>query len=170
MTRLNESNKKPVSNMNSVLCTLLLLVFTAQLNAANNKWETGKIKDSATGKSACTLFTPKIEINDGYGDSSIQLFLYRNRLEIKTGSNIDGSRKDVGIQVDLNPLIPVEQVKLETIGVFKNSLPVILKQFKAGGNVQVKMRFWPSWPETAVVPASFSLVGFTAAYNGCWNK
>ena len=62
----------------------------------------------------------------------------------------------------------VDSVKKQMNAVFSRSIDEIVQQFKAGSAVELRLRFWPTWPETEVVPARFSLIGFSAAYKSCW--
>jgi hypothetical protein len=128
-------------------------VATAQAN-----WEI----DAAGLDGACAMVTPVIVVNDGHGETRVQLKLNREQLVVVTDSNIDNSKQDLGLQVDNKPFIGISGLSGKMYVVFgKEKIDTIIDQFVPGRRVIFYLRFWPTWPETGIKEAEFSLIGFT---------
>ena len=64
----------------------------------------------------------------------------------------------------------MDQLKGEKTALFDSKYDRVVAEFKAGLEVRVQLRFWPTWPATGTHSATFSLIGFTHAYEqlaGC---
>ncbi|HHT01025.1 MAG TPA: hypothetical protein ENK73_09260 [Thiomicrospira sp.] len=116
-------------------------------------------------KDNCKLITPKKVMNDGQGETKVWLEIKKDSLLIKTKSDIDAEYKDIGIKVDEENVIPFDSVENTTNALFTQSLSRVIEQFIAGQTANVHLRFWPTWPTTGIKSQSFSLIGFTRAYN-----
>ena len=136
----------------------LLLVSMAGTAQAN--WEIDSV--GLSGK--CALVSPELKVDDGQGETRMRLKLNRDQLLVTTKSNIDSTMNDIGLKVDDKDFIFVSQVSETTHVVFSNDrIETIIKQFIAGRQVTIHLRFWPTWPTTGVKKAEFSLIGFTKA-------
>ena len=137
----------------TIMTCLLPFVVSAQEN-----WEI----DAAGLAGACAMVTPVIVINDGHGETEVQLKLNREQMVVITDSNIDNSKQDLGLRVDNNPFIGITGLSGEMNVVFgKDQIDTIIDQFVPGRRVIIYLRFWPTWPETGIKEAEFSLIGFT---------
>lgn len=116
-------------------------------------------------KESCKLITPKKIMNDGQGDTQVWLEITKDSLLIKTKSDIDTEYKDIGIKVDEKDVIPFDSVENTTNALFNQSLDNVIAQFIAGQTANIQLRFWPTWPTTGIKSQSFSLIGFTRAYD-----
>ncbi|MDH3451206.1 MAG: hypothetical protein OEN20_02220, partial [Gammaproteobacteria bacterium] len=85
-------------------------------------------------KAPCFLFTPVKSIDDGQGQTPVALRLDANRLHVTTNSNIDAEFADLGISVDGNDMVPIDEVVRETNVVFETGVPTLVEQFIAGRN------------------------------------
>ena len=141
---------------------IFLLLFLSQPVLAGNTWE---VVYSKSGASRCYLQTPYLKMFDGYQDTRVRLRFTDNRLLVSTRSNVDMGFGDVGLQVDNKVFIHADQVVDHQNVLFTTTIHKIVAQFKAGRNAVVKLRFWPSFPATRRLETTFSLIGFTAAYN-----
>jgi len=130
----------------------------ALANIAYANW-----KIDSTGLSGqCALVSPVLKINDGQGETKIQLKLNKEQLLVITDSNIDNTMKDIGLKVDDKVFIYITEVIDTTHVVFgKDRIDEIISQFVPGRRVLIHLRFWPTWPATGVKTAEFSLIGFT---------
>jgi hypothetical protein len=130
----------------------------ALANVAHASW-----KIDSTGLSGqCALVSPVLKINDGQGETKIQLKLNKEQLLVTTDSNIDNTMKDIGLKVDDKAFIYITEVINTTHVVFgKDRIDEIISQFVPGRRVLIHLRFWPTWPATGVKTAEFSLIGFT---------
>ena len=139
----------------NIVYAILLL---ALANVAHANW-----KIDSTGLSGqCALVSPVLKINDGQGETKIQLKLNKEQLLVTTDSNIDNTMKDIGLKVDDKVFIYITEVIDTTHVVFgKDRIDEIISQFVPGRRVLIHLRFWPTWPATGVKTAEFSLIGFT---------
>lgn len=146
---------------------LAIVMLFAHSVQASETWSLAS--SDAPTDDTCQLITPKLTINDGQGDTTVWLEMNQSTLTVKTGSNLDTSFKDVGLQVDQEGFIPFDEIQNETDVVFSKSIAKITQQFIEGQSVQISLRFWPTWPATGVKTATFSLIGFTKVHQagGC---
>lgn len=101
---------------------------------------------------------------DGYSETKVKLRLTPDALYIKTNSNIDLSFNDVGLAVDHNNFILADDILDEKNVKFHSELDTIIEQFIKGLRVTLHMRYWPTYPATDNFKTTFSLIGFTKAY------
>ncbi|MFZ1389913.1 MAG: hypothetical protein WBP46_19340 [Thiolinea sp.] len=113
----------------------------------------------------CKLITPKISMDDSQGETKIWLELAKQQLLIKTESELDNAYNDLAIQVDDKESIKSSEIVDKKNLVFKESIKEIIPEFIEGRKVVVNLRFWPTWPSVGIKTISFSLIGFTKAYN-----
>lgn len=132
---------------------------------ASEHWSARSVTDPVTGLSSCKLMPPPVVIDDGHGDTKITVLLDRESLLVLTDSNIDSAMNDLSLSVDDGEPYAVDEVVLSKHVLFRSRVAEIIEQFIAGSNMSINLRFWPSWPTTGIKTATFSLIGFTKAYN-----
>lgn len=130
--------------------------------AAQAEWS---VRESVPGVAGCVLETEEISVFDGYQDTRLKLRLANGVLQVRTDSNVDPGFDDVGLAVDGNGFVPADAVVDEKNIRFGSFDDAILGQFIRGRAVRLYLRFWPTYPATGRHEASFSLIGFTRAYN-----
>ena len=121
-------------------------------------------KRSAAG-SRCYLESDTVEMHDGYRTISVRAELDGNKLVIITPSNIDKSYSDIRVQVDYKAPIEAAGLVGKKNVSFSDLSDDMIVDMKKGLNLRAYIRFWPTWPVTKAQPVTFSLLGFTAAYN-----
>lgn len=128
-------------------------------------WSPQLVRHPETGESSCKLVSTKVTIDDGQGETSVRLQLDAESLLVLTDSNIDDTLNDLTVVVDEFEPIPIDEVIAAKHLRLRDRTEEIIQQFRAGTDVRINLRFWPSWPSTGIKTASFSLIGFTKAYN-----
>jgi len=129
--------------------------------AVNADW---KVLNPPGNLKGCVLETENTIMPDGYSDTKVKLRLTPDALLVKTNSNIDLSFNDVGLAVDHNDFINANDVRDEKNVVFNSELGSIIEQFIKGLHVTLHIRYWPTYPATDNFKVTFSLIGFTKAY------
>jgi hypothetical protein len=64
----------------------------------------------------------------------------------------------------------MDRLEGDRTAVFDSKYDRVVEQFKAGVQARLQLRFWPTWPATGPHSTTFSLIGFTKAYDqlsGC---
>jgi len=139
---------------------LWVVILLAMTGNAQANWTL----DSAGLSGECALVSPVVTIDDGHGDTKIQLKLNNNRMLVTTDSNIDNSMNDLGLRVDDKAFLSISEVVNTTnVSFEQDRIDDIIKQFVPGRGVFVHLRFWPTWPSTGIKIVEFSLIGFTRA-------
>jgi len=140
---------------------LWVLILLATTGNAYASWTL----DSTGMSGECALVSPVVTIDDGHGDTRIQLKLNSNQLLVTTDSNIDNTMNDLGLRVDDKTFISISEVLNTThVNFEQNRVDEIIKQFIPGRRVFLHLRFWPTWPSTGIKTVEFSLIGFTRAF------
>lgn len=145
----------------AVLCGLALAPVLA--DAA---WMAVIRPDPITRQSRCLLISETQTTPDGYHSTPVFLALDGASLRVITESELDASFTDLQLVVDKEP--PVRSTVIthhKMVLVFDQALPKLIEQFRAGKQVTIYLRFWPTWPVTQSFPVSFSLAGFSKAYD-----
>lgn len=151
-------NNKLCDGTGRLVGILILCVLPMAVNADWKIW-------NPSGKSkGCMLETEDARMFDGYSETKVKLRLMTDGLLIKTNSNVDLSFEDVGLMVDHNDFIAADGVIDEKNVVFRSELDKIIIQFIKGLRVKLYMRYWPTYPATSNYQTTFSLLGFTKAY------
>lgn len=141
---------------------VLFLTLCVLSLAARAEWS---VRESIPGGAGCVLETEEISVFDGYQDTRLKLRLGDGVLQVRTDSNVDLGFDDVGLAVDGNDFVPADAVVDEKNIRFAPFDDAKLGQFIRGRAVRLYLRFWPTYPATGRYEASFSLIGFTRAYN-----
>lgn len=133
-------------------------------DAAEPNWIVKEVFDDQGVRGRCVIDSASQTIDDGHGETRIFLRIDEQSLRVITDSNIDASFDDISLKVDAKEPIPMDGVQADTQVLFEKSIATIIEQFIPGLKVDISLRFWPTWPTTGVKTATFSLIGFTAAY------
>jgi len=141
---------------------VLFLVLCVPPLVARAEWS---VRESVPGVAGCALETEETSIFDGYQDTRLKLRLADGVLQVRTDSNIDLGFGDVGLAVDGKDFVPADAVVDEKNIRFGSFDAAILGQFIRGRVVRLYLRFWPTYPATGRYETSFTLIGFTRAYN-----
>ena len=112
----------------------------------------------------CVLRSKPAAVYDGYQESIATLLISPASLYVISKSVFDPTFADIGMQVDHQAFISVDGIEDRRRATFNSHYEEIVTEFKAGREVSVQMRFWPTWPAQGLFPARFSLMGFTKAY------
>ena len=133
-------------------------------------WAAKRAFDPIKNESRCVVESTRQTLYDGYNDTEIWLQVDRQSLMVRTRSNIDDSKRDIGVAVDKQEFIPMDKIYLDQSVVFDKDIGTIVQQFKRGLKAIFTLRFWPTHPDTGAKTIGFSLIGFTKAYaefEGC---
>jgi hypothetical protein len=128
------------------------------------EWKNQSESDGTGGRS-CFLQTEQQSVFDGYHDSLVQVKVTPKEVLVIANSPIDKEFGDIGIEVDTNSFIPMENLADRFTSQYVSSYSAIVAQFTKGRQLRVQLRFWPEWPTTGPHSTTFSLSGFTKAYN-----
>ena len=118
----------------------------------------------------CVLESSRESVPDGYQKTSVYISVAPRSVAVTSASVLDGGFKDIGLVVDQEEFIPLDRLGGEKTALFDSTYDRVVEQFKAGLEVRVQLRFWPTWPATGTHSTTFSLIGFTKAYgqlSGC---
>lgn len=132
----------------------MVLLLCGRLNAAPN-WEL---------QPDCSLLSASRTISDGYQHTPVRLRLDDSGLTVFTESNIDFRQTSTDLSVDGSEPILANRVEKDTNLIFTENVSRITEMFIAGNSTEVRLHFWPTWPDTGQKTVRFSLLGFTRAY------
>ena len=144
------------------LLTFCLFLLPGMLRAEEKNWTVTKIPTAVAA--SCAVVTPTRVLDDGYGQTHVQILVGTTFVKVKTDSKIDTSFSDIGLKVDKNNPIAMNRLDGEQIIRFDDQRETVVEQFKKGAKVTLRLRFWPSWPTKGLKTVDFSLRGFTKAY------
>ncbi|MFO1421348.1 MAG: hypothetical protein U1F59_10545 [Candidatus Competibacteraceae bacterium] len=133
---------------------------------AESAWTAVVKPDPLTRQPRCLLVSESQITSDGYDSTPVSLVFNGTSLLAVTESELDTSFADLQLVVDADP--PVHSDKLahnKMFLVFDQDIPGLIQKFRAGRQVTVHLRFWPTWPATQPFPVRFSLVGFSKAHD-----
>jgi hypothetical protein len=147
------------------LLAAAFLVPLGVLAAAKPPWETVVAFDPLQDRTACLLESAPVVVNDGQTMTPVRFTYNGEAFLVTTESNIDVSYPGIGLQVDGQTPIPIEQVHNDTNVIFASDAAKIKAQFIHGSRAQLSLGFWPTWPKGETVVAEFSLAGFTRAHD-----
>jgi hypothetical protein len=118
----------------------------------------------------CVLESSRQSLPDGYQKTTAYISVAPRSVTVISVSALDGGFKDIGLVVDQGELIPMDRLEGDKTAVFDSQYDRVVEQFKVGLQARVQLRFWPTWPATGAHSTTFSLIGFTKAYDqlsGC---
>lgn len=146
----------------AVALILCLAGMAAQAGVAN--WVRQLRTDTQSGGADCVLVSATQTVHDGYQDTPVHLELGEEALLVISDSNFDTTNTPLGLSVDAGDFITADELVSETRLAFTGNLDLIVDQFMKGNTAELRLRFWPTWPDTGDKTVSFSLLGFTRAY------
>jgi hypothetical protein len=144
----------------SIMAVVLLLADSA----ASANWTVKRITVTSTERPHCTLESVAVTVFDGYQETHARLSVRADAVLIQTEAPLDVGFGDIGLQVDTQAFLPLDNVSARKTAVFMSQYARLIAQFKQGRNVRLQLRFWPTWPATGTHAATVSLVGFSKAY------
>ena len=118
----------------------------------------------------CALRSAPQQVNDGYQTVQARIEVDAGKVVVESPSDLDTSFSDIGLALPGHDFIRMDRVDGKKRAVFESRYADLVKGFKAGREVEARLRFWPEFPVTGVHGARFSLMGFTKAYDeakGC---
>ena len=118
----------------------------------------------------CVLESARQSLSDGYQNTMAYVTVDGRSVAVTSASNLDPGFSDIGLVIDQEPLVPMDQLAGMKTALFDTKYARLVELFKAGARLRVQLRFWPEWPATGTHSAIFSLIGFTKAYGelaGC---
>lgn len=142
---------------------VLVLGSTGPVAAA--EWAVKTIARGDGPGTRCVLESARQSLWDGYQSTTAHLTVDRQSVAVTSVSNLDAGFPDVGLSVDRGAFVPIDRLAGPKTAVFDSKHTRIVERFKAGARVQVQLRFWPEWPATGPHSATFSLIGFSKAYD-----
>ncbi len=138
----------------------------AVVSTAQAAWTPIIQPDPITRQARCLLISEPAITPDGYDSASVQLVFNGDRLLVVTDSEIDASFADLQLMVDDKPPMHGNQLAQKKMTlVFDPISPDLVQQLRAGRQVTVFLRFWPTWPATERFAVPFSLIGFSRAHD-----
>ena len=114
----------------------------------------------------CVLESAPASLSDGYQTTTARVSVDAKTVSVSSPSVLDPGFKDIGIEVDEQPMIPMDRLADPRTAVFESRYDALVEQFKKGLRARVQLRFWPTWPATGTHDATVSLIGFTKGYAG----
>jgi hypothetical protein len=112
----------------------------------------------------CAVESAKEPLSDGYQSITAQIQVSRAAVTVTSPSVLDAGSGDIGLTVDRGTFVPVDHVVAQRTALFDRQHGELVEQFRRGARVEVRLRFWPTWPATGTHIVGFSLIGFTRAY------
>jgi len=118
----------------------------------------------------CALRSAPQSVNDGYQTVQARIEVDATKVVVESPSDLDAGFSDIGLALPGHGFIRMDRVDGKKHAVFESRYADLVQGFKAGREVEARLRFWPEFPVTGVHDARFSLMGFTKAYDaaqGC---
>ena len=128
-------------------------------------WSVRQASPKIAQQPACVLETEWRTVFDGYQDTQVQVIVSTGKVEARSKAPLDNGSLDISIKVDDKDQIKPDGIKGEKIAGFDTASALLVEQFIKGKSLRLQMRFWPTWPQTGVHVAEFTLIGFTKAHN-----
>jgi hypothetical protein len=129
-------------------------------------WTAAIRPDPLARQSRCLLVSEPQTTSDGYDSTPVSLVFNGTSLLVITESELDASFADLALVVDAEPPVRSDALAHNRMFlVFDQDIPSLVQKFRAGRQVTVYLRFWPTWPATRSFPVSFSLAGFSKAHD-----
>jgi hypothetical protein len=138
--------------------------------AAAADWSVKSVPRMDGPGTRCVVESSRQTLPDGYQATTAYVTVDDRSVAVTSASNMDPGQRDIGLAVDEAPLVPMDKLAGRKTALFDSKHAQLVERFKAGLRVRVQLRFWPEWPATGTHAATFSLIGFTQAYEelaGC---
>ena len=113
----------------------------------------------------CTLQYSTLSMEDGQGNTPVNLEILIDQITFMTKSNIDIEYQDAGLRVDENNRIPIESLYDENSISYKSSYASVIDEMKVGVQADLALGFWPTWPISQTYSVLFELQNFPEAYD-----
>ncbi len=140
----------------------ILLASLDQLPILIDKnWTLDRNNDSLN---SCALSYRRLLIEDGQGESPVDVVIKKDSVIVNTGSNIDLGYEGTGVTVDTNSQISIEELLNETSIQFKQSHKKLVEEMERGEVARVTLGFWPTWPITQTYSVSFEVGNFSSGH------
>lgn len=148
------------------LVTLALTpVLVAAGAASAADWSVRSVARADAPGVRCRLESSRQTLPDGYQNTTAYIVVAAKSVTVITAAPLDASFKDIGLAVDQGEFIPMDGLDGDKTVLFDSNYDRLVGQFKAGLKARVQVRFWPTWPATRAQSTTFSLIGFTNAYD-----
>lgn len=154
----------------AIVLSVLALSLTGMGVARAADWTVKTVARADGPGVRCVLESSRRSLPDGYQTTTAYISVAPRSVTVTSVSPLDGSFKDIGVVVDQEELMAMDRLEGDKTAVFDSHYDRVVERFKAGLQARVQLRFWPTWPATGVHSTTFSLIGFTKAYDqlsGC---
>jgi hypothetical protein len=152
----------------AVLVSLSLsLALASAAEVTATEWS---VKPREMPGGGCVLESTPQSMSDGYQQTTVYFSVTPRSVALVSAAPLDGSGSDIGLAVDGEPFVRMDRLEGAKTALFDSKYDGVVAQFKAGTQVRVQLRFWPTWPATGAHSATLGLIGFTRAYGqlaGC---
>ncbi len=128
-----------------------------------SSWILDKKPGYLSNKSQCLLTSVQKRFYDGYDNAKMSLQLSATALIIKTDSEIDLTYPEVGIYIDNNSVFLFDKVANKRYTLNRKNISELTALMKTGKKINIKLGFWPTWPQTKTSSVIFSLQSFGKA-------
>jgi hypothetical protein len=156
----------PATTAVATAVAALLLALVPVPGSAGAEWT---VKPGETA-GACRLESSPASMSDGYQQTSVYLSVTPKSVAVVAAAPLDGAAGDIGLAVDGESFIRMDRLEGDKTARFDSKYELLVAQFKAGAQVRLQLRFWPTWPATGAHSTTLSLIGFTKGYgqlSGC---
>jgi hypothetical protein len=133
----------------------LILVTAAAAPAGATEWTVKQ----------CVLESSRQPMPDGYQETTVHFVVTPRSVALVSQAPLDGTGQDLGVKVDAEPFVRIDKLDGDRRALLDSKYERLVAQFKAGAEVRVQLRFWPTWPATGTHATTLSLIGFTKAYS-----
>ncbi len=128
-----------------------------------SSWVLDKKRGYLSNKPQCLLSSVQKKFYDGYDNAKMSLQLSTTALIIKTDSEIDLTYPEVGIYIDNNPVFLFDKVANKRYTLNRKNISELTALMKTAKKINIKLGFWPTWPQTKTSSVTFSLQSFAKA-------
>lgn len=128
-----------------------------------SSWTLDKKPDHLTHQLQCVLSSSQKKFHDGYDNAKMSIQITSTALIIKTDSEIDLTYPNVGIDIDNNSAFLFEKVFNKSYTLHTKKLSTLQSLMTKGHTINIKLGFWPTWPQTKTSSVGFSLHSFDKA-------
>jgi hypothetical protein len=139
---------------------VLLLTGTSASSAVATEWTVKQ----------CVLESSPQPLSDGYQQTTVHFAVTPRSVALVSAAPLDAGTSPLGMKVDSEPFVGIDRLDGDRKALFDSNYERVVEQFKAGTQVKLMLRFWPTWPATGTQTTTLSLIGFTRAYGelaGC---
>lgn len=139
---------------------VIVVVLLSANRSAGAEWI---VKTGGAG-SRCVVESGPQPVFDGYQNTTATVAVDQSSVTVRSPSVLDATGSEIGLQVDRKPFVPMDRLRNDRTATFDASHGGLVEQFKAGRDLRIQLKFWPTWPATGTHSISLSLIGFTRAF------